>query len=356
MSHTQDKSPQSVLVVDDDEITRSIIAKVIEAEGYAVYQASDGEAAIKLCKGTPIDLAILDIQMPGLDGIEVARRIDPLPVLFLSQIDDQNVINSAIAQRALGPRAVGYVVKPIDKDNIITTVKSALGIASELNEKQRLLESVTRSLESEKRQLAREIHDQLGQELLGIRVDATAIVNAAKALPEIQEKAQRIISNVEAVHKTVSAIIHSLYPEDLDTLGLRESLAFMVSQWDKRLQDCAVDLEIKGEIDHLGPDINVAIYRITQEALTNVGKYAQAKRVLITLRRRSRKDDESYLFATHDIVQLNIKDDGAGIDLKTLRPGIGLRGMQERAKVLGGSFKVESNPGEGTCLSILIPL
>lgn len=144
-------------------------------------------------------------------------------------------------------------------------------------------------------------------------------------------------------------ITHQLRPAALDELGLEESLQELVEQWQEYnpKTDCA--LGIDGIPKNLNDSINITIYRIVQESLTNVAKYAHADSVLIQLRQVSQTDDV-------DCLLLTIEDNGKGINLDKPTKGLGLAGMHERILLIGGEFILESSPGRGFHIKVQIPL
>lgn len=116
-----------VLVVDDDEVTRSVIDRVLKFEGYDVSTAADGQAALDAVADSPPDLIVLDVVMPGIDGIEVCRRLkadaatEPIPVLMLSGVTDRDS-----RLRGVSAGANDYLSKPIDREDFVLRVRNAL--------------------------------------------------------------------------------------------------------------------------------------------------------------------------------------------------------------------------------------
>jgi DNA-binding response OmpR family regulator len=135
-----------ILLADDDRLIRSTLAMGLRAAGYEVLEAGDGDRALQMCKESPPDLAILDVRMPGLSGIELARRLRAetnIPFLFLSAYGDDDTVERAVAEGALG-----YLVKPLGMSSMLPPVKAALARAAELKKLRGIEENFDTALHS----------------------------------------------------------------------------------------------------------------------------------------------------------------------------------------------------------------
>ncbi|MGH9199876.1 MAG: ATP-binding protein [Vicinamibacterales bacterium] len=201
--------------------------------------------------------------------------------------------------------------------------------------------------EEERRRIARELHDEVGQALTAIKVElslAQRTIDGDGGSPGLLEAAHAITDG--ALH-TVRDLSHLLHPAVLDDLGLPEAVEGYVRDFSKRF-GIKADLRQDGIDARLAPEIEVAAYRMIQEALTNVAKHASATRCHVSLRRRK------------GIFEIMVEDDGAGfspseLDGASARKGLGLIGMRERALQLGGFVFVDSRPGHGTWVRIELP-
>jgi signal transduction histidine kinase len=210
-------------------------------------------------------------------------------------------------------------------------------LATALAENRRLGHQAIDVQESERRALAREMHDELGQYLVAIRLDATAIRNDPGE--RIVDTAAAIVRHVDHVQAAVRDIIGRLRPAGLDELGLAAALESCIEGWRRRLPEIRIQLLIQGNLDGLGEDVSLALYRLTQECLTNVSRHAAAGQVQIDV-------SENQADATTRTVTFCALDDGRGTSTPAAR-GFGLAGMRERVHSLGGEFRVESRPGSG---------
>ena len=198
--------------------------------------------------------------------------------------------------------------------------------------------------EDEKARIAREIHDELGGTLAAAKIDLQMLANR---LPEDDAQQSRLGRAMAAIDDAVQVkrrIIEDLRPSVLDHLGIAAALNWQCSEFEKRTGvPCRVELE-DGELVLPAPS-SIAFYRIAQEALTNIGKHAQAKNVAISLRRNG----DGWL--------LRVADDGVGIDpARSQQPtGFGLLAMRERVRALGGEFALEGRPGQGTVIEARLP-
>jgi len=216
----------------------------------------------------------------------------------------------------------------------------------------KLLRRLVAAQEEERARIARELHDQLGQDLAALSLglaslrrrapDASADGGACeREILALQELAQRLADEVHGV-------AWKLRPALLDDLGLHDALANLVAKWTQR-SAVPVDLYCELEGRRLPPEVETTLYRAVQEALTNVAKHAGARSVNVVLKLHS------------GLVRLVIEDDGCGFDAEEVlesgpaRGRLGLVGMSERVEQAGGSLEVESAPGKGTSILAHIP-
>ncbi len=199
--------------------------------------------------------------------------------------------------------------------------------------------------EEERRHLARELHDELGQCMTAIQADAELIHELSRDRDEkITTSASAIVSVSSRMYDVVHSMMQRLRPGVLDDLGLLAALEEEVDAWQARFPQVDCRLVSEGELMGLGERINITLYRIVQESLTNIAKHAGATRVSLQLVRQ-----EGSLI-------LRVEDNGRGMDTEHPGRGLGLIGMRERVEALGGSLSVQSAPGEGVVLRVSIPV
>src|SRR6478736_1072469 len=211
----------------------------------------------------------------------------------------------------------------------------------ELSELSTYLQTVR---EEEKSRLARDIHDELGGILVGAKMDVAWAAQRCKAvLPEAAEKLNRALTVLDEGVEMKRRIIEELRPTLLDNLGIASAIDWQVRQACERAGlHCGLNL---AELE-LPPEVAITVYRIVQEALTNIVKYASARTVDVELL----GDAES--------ISLIVHDDGAGLPagVETNRLSHGIIGMRQRVRALNGTFKISSRPGSGTTIEVFIPL
>ena len=200
--------------------------------------------------------------------------------------------------------------------------------------------------EDERRRIAREMHDQFGEQLtaLGLRIRMLKEASADRA--DLSSMVEALEHVAQQLDRDVDHLVWELRPTALDDLGLRAALANYIQDWSVRVSVSA-ELHTAGlTTDRLGSEIETTLYRIAQEALNNIAKHARAGHVEIILERRP------------DHVSLIVEDDGVGFDpagVDADRRGFGLLGMQERAALVGATLQIESAPGEGTTVLVRMP-
>jgi two-component system sensor histidine kinase UhpB len=152
------------------------------------------------------------------------------------------------------------------------------------------------------------------------------------------------------LHAVVRDLVRELRPIALDDLGLQAALEHYLDHCQQRMPQVRKSIALEGELDTLGELLNLAIYRLTQEALTNVSRHAQAGNVSIRLSRSGPPMEAT------DAVTFNISDDGRGANPGETHGGLGLVGMRERVEMLGGQWRITTSPGQGFSLFARIPV
>jgi two-component system sensor histidine kinase UhpB len=199
--------------------------------------------------------------------------------------------------------------------------------------------------ESERLALARELHDELGQSCTAIRIETACLRHcAAGDRASMLEAADRADAAAQGLYQLVRDLLRRLRPANLDTLGLGAALQELCESWETRTGVSCI-LRVEGACDALGDALDITIYRVVQEALTNVARHARASRVRVTL---------ACLAAAR--VSLSVQDDGQGMDVGIATRGLGLLGAVERAAGVGGELQVRSAPGAGVTITLRIPL
>jgi len=225
--------------------------------------------------------------------------------------------------------------------------KQGLQDVKNARELQYLSAKLITAQEEERRSLARELHDEVGQVLTTIKVElavAQRAIEASGGAPQLLDDARSI---ADGALTTVRDLSHLLHPALLDDLGLPAAIEWYLRGFGRR-HDIGTEVLHDRMDDRLAPETEAAAYRIVQEALTNVAKHARATTCRV------------YLQRLPNTVLVTIEDDGAGFDAAGVeraggRAGLGLIGIRERATQLRGSVRLESAPGKGTRLTVELP-
>jgi two-component system, NarL family, sensor histidine kinase UhpB len=220
-----------------------------------------------------------------------------------------------------------------------------------LTDNRRLAHQYVRLQEAERKTLARELHDELGQYLNVIKLDAVAIRDGRlTGETSLRERAEAIVANCNHIHTALTSLIRQLRPVGLDELGLGAALEHCIDTWRPRLPDVQLSLELEGEFGDLAEAVTLTVYRVVQEALNNIAKHAAAGKVIMRLERTPTSAP------LPDVVTVTVADDGVGVDTTVPTQGLGLIGMRERVAALAGRLAVTSNPGRGFQLQARIPV
>lgn len=279
-----------------------------------------------------------------------------------------NVMVYALLRHSLRP--IGHILKSINRiekgdlstrlpafklpefDRIghsLNRMVESLSAERQLEENRQLTQLIQSHIEDERRSLARELHDELGQYVTAIKTFAVAIVNKTKEKsPDIANNAQVIVSAANQIYDGMHDIIRKLRPGALDNLGLPETLKDAINHLQQQHADITFDLNLVGSLDKLGETLNINIYRMVQESINNALKHANASKITVTLTQDVDKN----------VLILTVKDNGVGMILSEVDQNkhFGLLGIRERVQGFHGDFSVISEPNLGTTLQINIPL
>ncbi len=213
-----------------------------------------------------------------------------------------------------------------------------------------LLQRVLTVQETERKRLAQDLHDELGQYLNAIKVQATSLLVEPKVSAETAKTSHLIVKTAEHGYQTARHMMQSLRPVALDECGLSAAIEHLIETWRNAQQNSPssmrtlYSLAIRDNIDQFDETLNIAVFRIVQEALTNVAKHADANHVEIALNIDKTK------------LTIECKDNGVGFNNAAISPGYGLMGIKERAEALQGELTITSATHEGTVIMVSIPV
>jgi signal transduction histidine kinase len=211
--------------------------------------------------------------------------------------------------------------------------------------RQELLRHIVVAQEDERARIARELHDETAQVLTAFTFHLAAMRDSATKVPKVREQVDYLMALSRQMSQGIYRLFHDLRPAQLDDLGLPAALQYLVDEEHRRLSLDA-KLIISGERRRLDALVETVFYRAAQEALTNVARHAGVQSASLHLQ-----------FDPHQVV-LSVSDEGKGFNLDdehTDGHGWGLAGMRERAESVGGTLEVQSTPGKGTLVKIVVP-
>ncbi|MBC8006707.1 MAG: PAS domain S-box protein [Prolixibacteraceae bacterium] len=286
----------------------------------------------------------------NLDTVKRRALIEMIETQRLTR--DGRVVDVALSAAPLVDPLSDEVIGEICSMRDITEHKLVQQAERALEQNRQLTRAIQGRLEEERRSIARELHDELGQCVTAIKTIGTAISNRTQnSAPDTHANALTIVSVASHIYDVVHGIIRQLRPTALDHLGLSETLRDTVSVWRERHPDIACDLHLDGALEGMGETINITVYRIVQECLTNVARHAVATSSEIEVGRCN--DPER-----GDVVKVTVRDNGKGFAQRLEREAtrFGLIGMRERVQALDGELRIDSRPGEGTTVTAVIPI
>jgi two-component system, NarL family, sensor histidine kinase UhpB len=221
-------------------------------------------------------------------------------------------------------------------------------LAEALAENKSLAQQYVDVQEHERKALARDLHDELGQYLNAIKLDAVSIRETMTDHPAAANVARAMLDNIDRVYGVVTGLIRQLRPVGLDDLGVAAALEHCVNDWRSRLAAARIEMSIDVNLDALDETRALVLYRLVQEALTNIARHADASHVEIRI--------AAGPVSGAQCLDVIVADNGVGADMSIRRTGLGLVGMRERVAALGGSVSLKSEPGAGFEVKASLPM
>jgi signal transduction histidine kinase len=342
----------NILMVDDQPGKLLSYEAMLSELGENLIKAHSGMEALEHLLKTNIALVLMDVSMPGMDGFETAQmihehpRFQNTPIVFVSGIHVTDLDRLKGYQHG----AVDYVSVPV----VPELLRAKVRVFAELHRKTQQLEMLNARMtvlqEEERRRIARELHDSVGQILVAISMNSVLVeAESHKLSPDAARRISENAAMVEEASKQIRTISHLLHPPLLDEVGLASALQWYVEGFSERSKIDA-KLDIPREFAGLSKEMELSIFRVVQECLTNIHRHAGSPTAGIRI-----IQDEACL-------RVEIEDAGKGIPLEkgsalgsSAPTGLGLRGMRERLRQLGGTLQVQSN-SPGTRVTAVLPV
>jgi len=352
-----DPNAPRLVVVEDSELDYELLLAMLMREGLRprAVRVEDEPGMRDAFAAGPVDAVITDHNLPRFDSfasLKVAKAADPdIPVIVLS-----GEMSEELAVASLHAGADDFVLKTRmfrvasalqHSLQAARTRRDARTATAALVESESKLHALTQHLErakeEERRAIAQEIHDDVGGALTALKFEVVRLARELGTGSGHTERLHAIQQLLESAVVATHRIQHALRPAVLDA-GLVAALDWLTRGFGERT-GLPVDFRSNRDEFEIAPDRAAALYRVAQEALTNVRKHAGARAVHVQL------------FALDDEVTLEIADDGVGFEADALAvtPGFGVRGLLERARGLDGWAEVSSSPGRGTTVMFSIP-
>jgi signal transduction histidine kinase len=404
----------TILIVDDNESNLYQLQVLLGGNGYQIVTAANGAEALAKARQNPPDLVISDVLMPVMDGFALCHewkkdeRLRQISFVFYTA----TYTDERDQEFALSLGAERFLIKPEEPEVFIQTIREVIqqlqhppappaanaparlpveeppreefGYLRQYNEvlirkleaKMQQLEQTNRELErdvterkraeaalrqmsgrllrlqdEERRRIARELHDTIAQSLTALALNLSVVKDSA---PDLSPRAKACLSEslglAEECSREIRTLSYLLHPPLLDDTGLGSALRWFVDGYAQRT-GIHVDLEMPPGLTRLPGDVELALYRVAQEGLTNIHRHSGSKMAHICLKCRP------------DQVVLTVADEGRGLppgflergDPRAAKRGVGISGMRERVRQLGGQFEIVTG-SNGTTLTAIVPL
>lgn len=384
----QDTPPLTILSVDDNDAIRYSFTRYLREGGYEVIEARTGEEALELAQHDPA-LITLDINLPDIDGYEICRRLkdnpatQDIPILHISA----SCVEATDRVRGLEGGADAYLAEPVNRLELLATVKALLRMrqaqrearrraaeaevarqelqnanesleirvrqrTAELERERREVEDLSSQLlqaqDEERRRISRELHDSTGQLLAALTINLARLKSEQKGSnPGASALIDDTTSMVDEMARQLRTMSYLLHPPMLDEVGLLSAVKWYVEGFSTR-SSVEVTMDCP-DLGRLPAELEITLFRLIQESLTNIHRHSESKTAFIRLCR----SDMS--------VTLEVIDQGKGISPAQTgsgalaKCGVGIPGMKERVRRFGGTFNISSS-SSGTGVKASLPI
>jgi len=345
----------NILMVDDEPGKLLSYEVILFELGENLIKANSGREALELLLKTDVAVVLMDVCMPEMDGFELADvirqhpRFQHIPIIFISAL----LLSDPDRLKGYKAGAVDYISVPI----IPELLRAKVSVFAELYRRAQQLETLNKELrrlssrliaaqDEERRRIARDLHDSLGQELAAAKM----VVEGVRLRDQPSNSMTELVdasSMIDRAIQQVRSISHLLHPPLLDEVGLLSALRWFLEGLTKRSR-IGTFLDVQPPaFPRLAPELEIAIFRIIQEAMNNVFRHSGARNAFITLNKQ-----DSHLV-------IRVRDDGKGVakgveEFQSRRIGVGIGGMRQRVKEFGGVLRLE-NTKPGTLVEVTIP-
>jgi signal transduction histidine kinase len=346
----------NILMVDDQPGKLLSYEAILDELDENLIKASSGKEALEQLLKNDIAVVLMDVSMPDLDGFELAEMIRQHPrfqktaIIFISAVHLTDMDRIKGYQRG----AADYISVPV----IPELLRAKVSVFADLHRKSRQLEVLNRELrnlsgrlltmqDEERRRFARELHDGLGQELSAAKMVVDAIQLHEYPAGEREALAQAS-SLIEGAIQQVRSLSHLMHPPLLDEIGLRAALLWYTEGLTKR-SGIAISVELEpDDFPRFSKDLETIVFRIVQEALTNVFRHSGARRCWVAVASK------------HNQILVSVRDNGKGVaeGILQFRPeclGIGIAGIRQRVKECEGNLRITNVETGGTLIEVAIP-
>lgn len=354
--------PVNILMVDDQPAKLLSYEAILRDLNENLIKATCGREALDHLLKHEIALVLLDVSMPDIDGFELANLIRQHPryqstaIIFISGVHLTDVDRIRAYQRG----AVDYISVPVVPD----LLRAKVSVFAELFRKTRQLESVNNELRStqeslrrltgrlmqiqdgERRRVARDVHDGLGQYLVGVKMGIDQLARRLAPDPVNHESICEVSVLLNRAISETRTISHLLHPPLLDEIGLESALAVYADGFAKR-SGITVSVGVAPDLGRLDSDVETALFRVVQECLLNVHRHSNSATANVLLERMNGE------------IRLEVRDQGVGMtagdEPDGAALGVGLLGIRERIRQLNGKLEIISGKGKGTLVVATIP-
>jgi len=346
-------APRRVVLADDYDGIRTAIARLLTPMCDVVGHVSDGAELLDAIARLRADVVVLDLNMPGLDGLHACRQIKmaapDVDVIVCTAADD-----SDLRTRALEAGASAFVAKFRLADDLVSAIQHSDRSGQRSPDGSDCDRTVDQlrdvggrfidAQERERHRLSRELHDGVGQQLALLASEVASLRELVASSPATLERVRQLLRHTEDIGSELHRVCQELLPLSLERFGLAASIRRLCVELSEAHQ-IRIHLETGSLPSQIGQNVLLCVYRIVQEALCNVVKHSHANLAAVRVETHGNE------------IVVHVSDDGCGFDprLACDSNGLGLVSMSERARHAGGSLTVRAQTGQGTHVEAHIP-